>query len=89
MSLLTLLAAISLMLRALFYLVDMAVDYYSSNTDVAANVNWAVSYLYDIITVAIYLGVTGIALMGGCGDPMPKTDSTIELAPSPRLDVPV
>jgi hypothetical protein len=88
-SLLTLLAAISLMLRALFYLVDIVVDYYSTNADVAANVNWAVSYLYDIITVAIYLGVTGVALMGGYGDPMPKTDSTIELTPSPRPDVPV
>ena len=77
------------MLRALFYLVDMTVDYYSPNTNAATNVNWAVNYLYDIITVAIYLGVTGIALMGGYGDPMPKTDSTIELAPSPRPDVPV
>lgn len=77
------------MLRALFYLVDMAVSYYSPNTNVAANVNWAISYLYDIITVAIYLAITSTAVMGDNGDPMPKTDSTIELSPSPQPDIPV
>lgn len=89
MSLLTLVVAISLMLRSLLYLVDMAVGYYSPNTSVAVNVNWAVSYLYDIITVSLYIGVTGIACTGGYVDPMPKTDSTIELSPSPRLDISV
>lgn len=83
----TILAAISLLLRSIFYLVDMAVGYYSSDQNVVANVNWAVSYLYDIITVVIYLGVMGVALMRNCGDPMPKTDSTIELSPSTGANV--
>jgi len=89
MSLLTLIVAISLMLRSLFNLVYIAVDYYSPNPNVAFNVFWAVNYLYDIITVALYIGVTGIAHMGGYVDPMPKTDSTIELSPSTRPDVSV
>jgi hypothetical protein len=89
MSLLTLVVATSLMLRSLLNLVNMAVDYYSPNASVVFNVFWAVYYLYDIITVALYIGVTGIAHMGGYVDPMPKTDSTIELSPSPRPDVSV
>jgi hypothetical protein len=89
MSLLTLVVAISLMLRSVLYLLDMAVENYSSSTTVAENVNWAVNYLYDIITAALYIGVTGVAHMSGYVNPMPKTDSTIELSPSPRPDVSV
>ena len=77
------------MLRALFYLVDMAVGYYSPSSSAAANLNWAVYYLYDIITASLYIGVTYMACMGGYDDPMPKTDSTIELSPVPRPDVSV
>jgi hypothetical protein len=87
MSLLSLVVAMSLMLRSLFYLVDMAVGDYSPTTNATINLNWAVSYLYNIITVALYIGVTGMARMGGYGDPTPKTDSTIELSPLPRPDV--
>lgn len=89
MSLLTLVVALSLMLRSLLYLIDMAINNYSPNQSLAANVNWAVSYLYDIITVVLYIGVTGVAHMGGYVDPMPKTDSTIELSPLPRPEVSV
>jgi hypothetical protein len=79
-----LLVAISLLLRAMFYLVDMSVQYYSSNGDVAANVNWAVSYIYDILSIGIYLGVTAVAVIGVYPDPIPKTDSTVELTPTSR-----
>jgi hypothetical protein len=68
-------------------LVDNAVAYYSPNANTEVNVNWAVNYLYDIITAAIYVGVTGIALMSSNRDSMQKTDSTTELAPSPQPDV--
>ena len=72
---LTLLVAISLLLRALFYLVDMVVDYFSPSDAIEVNINWAFNYLYDIITAAIYLGVTGIALMGA--SPAPVSRQTI------------
>jgi hypothetical protein len=62
----------------------MVVDYFSPSDAIEVNINWAFNYLYDIITAAIYLGVTGIALMGASPAPMPKTDSTIELSPSTR-----
>lgn len=84
MSALALVVAINLMIRAMFYLLDMAVTYYSPNRNVAFNVNWTVNYLYDILTIGIYIGVTSVALFSLDRDPMPKTDSAIELAPSVR-----
>ena len=75
-----LLVAISLLLRALFDLLDTAVYYYSPHR---TNVHWAVIYLYDILTIGIYVGVTGVALIGSASysDPMPKHEPAIELAP--------
>jgi hypothetical protein len=81
---LVLLVAIALLLRALFYLTNMVVQYYTPNISTASNLDWAVNYLYDILTIGIYLGVTTDALKGGYRDPMPKTDSVMELAPSPE-----
>jgi hypothetical protein len=59
----------------------MVIEYYSPNRSTAANIDWAVNYLYDILTMGVYLGVTAVALIGAYRDPMPKTDSVIELAP--------
>jgi len=83
-SILVFLVAIALLLRALFYLTHMVVQYYTPNISTANNLDWAANYLYAILTIGIYLGVTADALMGGYRDPMPKSDSVIELAPSPE-----
>jgi hypothetical protein len=73
--------AVSLFLRALLYLVDMTVVYYSHNRTIEDNLDWATNYIYDISTMGIYLGVTAVALIGSYRDPMPKHDPSIELAP--------
>lgn len=76
-----LLVAIGLFLRALIYLVDMIVDYYAPNISSRINLDWATSFIYNIMTIGIWLGVTAVAVIGSYLDSMPKDDPPTELAP--------
>jgi len=82
-SLLMLSVAMSLLLRALLYLVVETVQYYSATTSAQAqdNLDWAFNFIYDIMTMGIYLGITAVATIGSNHDSMSKNDQPIELAP--------
>jgi hypothetical protein len=75
--------AMSLLLRALLYLVVETVQYYSATTSAQAqdNLDWAFNFIYDIMTMGIYLGITAVATIGSNHDSMSKNDQPIELAP--------
>lgn len=76
-----LLVAVSLALRAIVYLTDITVDYYSKDYPNRFNLDWANSFIYNIMIIVIYAGLTATALIGSGFDPMGKHDPGQELAP--------
>lgn len=76
-----LLVAVSLTLRAVVYLADVIMDYYSEDIGSRINLDWAESFIYNIMIIVIYAGVTAVARIGSGFDPMGKHDPGLELAP--------
>jgi hypothetical protein len=76
-----LIAAMSLALRSVVNLADTVVDYYSDDIANRINLDWANSYIYNIMIIVIYAGVTAVAFIGSGFDQMQKQDLGLELAP--------
>jgi len=63
------------------YLADVIMDYFSDDITSRNNVDWANSFIYNIMIILIYTGVTGAAIIGSGFDLMGKHDPGLELAP--------
>lgn len=72
-----------LLIRALLILIAVTVEYFSTtgNYEAVDDLQWASYFIYNIMTMGIYLGVTTFAFIGFNHDPIPKHEQDIELAP--------
>jgi hypothetical protein len=67
--------------RAVVYLADVVMDYFSNDAISRFNLDWANSFIYNIMIIVAYTGVTAVAFIGSGFDQMVKHDPGLELAP--------